>query len=522
MAYSAAAQSSANAREALPHDTSRMTFDVAIIGFGPTGAVAAGLLGQAGLRVFVADKSREVYDRPRALALDHEIMRILQQLDLAGTIEPFTAPFTASEYYGVDGQLIKRLDMVGPPYPLGYTPNLVFRQPPLEAALRQRVAALPNVEVALGEEVTGIAQDAGGVTLTLAAGRAVTSKYCIAADGASSPTRERLGLALDDLQFDEPWLVVDAVVNPTGLARLPQVSIQYCDPRRPCTYLVGVGNHRRWEISINPGEDPQQVTSDGAVWRLLSRWLEPDEARLWRQASYRFHALVAREWRRGRVFLAGDAAHQQPPFIGQGMCQGLRDAANLSWKLAAVLAGTAGEGLLDTYGAERSRHVRELTARIKAIGAIIGERDEAKARARDARLLAEAGGVIRTTTRQDIIPKLETGLLADTPAAGTLFPQPWIVRQGRRERLDRVEGCGWRLVLDAGRAAPPPETPGWLRAVSIGEGGLVEADGVLHDWFVRYGVVAAIVRPDHYVYATTVDASNLSRLIKGLADRLAA
>lgn len=497
-----------------------MTFDVAIIGFGPTGAVAAGLLGQAGLRVFVADRSAEVYDRPRAFALDHEIMRIFQQLDLAGTIESFTAPLTPSEYYGVDSQLIKRLDMVSPPYPLGYTPNLVFRQPPVEAALRRRVGALKNVEVALGQEVMGIAQDAESVTLTLAGGRTVTAKYCIAADGASSPTRARLGLALDDLQFDEPWLVIDAVVNPKGLARLPEVSIQYCDPRRPCTYLVGVGNHRRWEISINPGEDPQQVTGDGAVWRLLSRWLEPDEARLWRQAAYRFHALVARQWRQGRVFLAGDAAHQQPPFIGQGMCQGLRDAANLTWKLASVLKGEAGEALLDTYGVERSRHVRELTTRIKAIGAIIGERDEEKARARDKRLLEEAGGVVRTTPRQDIIPRLETGLISQTPGAGTLFPQPWVVDQGERVRLDTLTGAGWRLILDAARAPSGLAVPEWMRVIRIGQGGLGECDGVVRQWFARHAVAAAIVRPDHYVYATCADPAALTPLFNGLADSL--
>lgn len=497
-----------------------MIHDVAIIGFGPTGAVAAGLLGQAGRRVFVADKAKEVYDKPRAFALDHEIMRIFQQLGLAETIEPFTAPFSASEYYGVDRQLIKRLDMVKPPYPLGYTPNLVFRQPPVEAALRARVSSLPGVEVALGAEVTGVAQDAEGVVLTLADGRSVRAKYCIAADGASSPTREHLGLALDDLQFDEPWLVVDVRVNQRGMARLPDVSIQYCDPQRPCTYLVGVGEHRRWEISLLPHEDPHAVTRDEAVWRLLSRWLAPGEATLWRQASYRFHALVARDWRKGRVFLAGDAAHQQPPFIGQGMCQGLRDAANLAWKLDAVLGGRAGDALLDTYGAERSRHVRELTTRLKGIGAIIGERDEDRARARDARLLAEAGGAVRSTPRQDIIPKLEGGLISDTPAAGTIFPQPWIVEQGEQVRFDALAGTGWRLVVDAARAPPTLAAPDGMRVIRVGEGGLVEAEGVLRDWFARYGLWGAIVRPDHYVYAGLAGPEALTHELKGLAARL--
>src|SRR5690606_31037996 len=125
--------------------------------------------------------------------------------------------------------------------------------------------------------------------------------------------------------------------------------------------------HRRWEISLNPGEDPQEAATPEATWRLLSRWLTPEDGELWRQASYRFHALVARQWRLGRVFIAGDAAHQQPPFLGQGMCQGVRDVANLAWKLAAVVRGEVGgaaaEALLDSYGTERTAHVRALTTR---------------------------------------------------------------------------------------------------------------------------------------------------------------
>ena len=210
----------------------------------------------------------------------------------------------------------------------------------------------------------------------------------IACDGASSGTRQQLGIAFEDLVFDEPWLVVDLQVNNAALGKLPETAAQFCDPSRPTSFIIGPGNHRRFEIMLLPGEDPREMEEPAQVWRLLARWITPDDATLWRAASYRFHALVAQEWRRGRVFLAGDAAHQQPPFIGQGMCQGIRDVGNLVWKLDRVLKGQSGAELLDTYGEERSEHVRQLTTRIKAIGHVICERDPVAAEARDARILS--------------------------------------------------------------------------------------------------------------------------------------
>ncbi|MBC7770819.1 MAG: FAD-dependent monooxygenase, partial [Phycisphaerales bacterium] len=326
-----------------------------------------------------------------------------------------------------------------------------------------------------------------------------------------------------DLNFDAPWLDVDVLVNERGLAKLPDVSIQYCEPARPATYLIGPGNHRRWEIMLLPGEDLQEMVSDEHVWRLLSRWITPQDATLWRRASYRFHALVAREWRHGRVFIAGDAAHQQPPFTGQGMCQGIRDVANLSWKLQLALRGRAGDGLLDTYGAERSTHVRRYTAIIKGLGELICERDPDAARARDRRLLAEAGGKVETTPRQHLLPPLETGLLSPAahPANGTIFPQPRVRDGETTALLDSLAGTGFRLVLN-GRSPlsrlPHRDLIDLLDAtvISIGEppgvsGALhvAECDGVVQGWFERYGCSAAIVRPDHYVYGVAGSAEAL-------------
>jgi 3-(3-hydroxy-phenyl)propionate hydroxylase len=512
----------------MPSPARRDVCDVAVVGFGPSGAVAAALLGQAGLKTIVLDRARDIYDKPRAIALDHEILRVFQQIGVIDDVLPFVEPFTPSQYYGVDGQLIKRLTMVEPPYPLGYTPSNVFSQPPVEAALRRRVAQLPDVTVALGAEVTALAQDDDGVRLSVRGDdggeREVQARYVVGCDGASSRVRECSGLPLEDLAFDEPWLVVDVLVNERGLRKLPATSVQYCDPERPSTLVIGPKNHRRWEISLHEDEDPRLAATPARTWELLARWIGPDDGVLWRQASYRFHALVAERWRERRVFVAGDAAHQQPPFLGQGMCQGVRDVANLAWKLAAVLRGdvqgSAAQALLDSYGEERKAHVRELTTRIKSIGAVICERDPGRARERDARLLAETGGVVRDTPRQDVIPPLDRGWISPMPhpANGSLFPQPWLVREGACMRMDDLIGCGWRLVV-----VPPLDAPSvaGLDVLAIGAGAMVETEGVVARWMQRHRCLAALVRPDHYVYGVAADAPQRDALLREWAARRA-
>jgi 3-(3-hydroxy-phenyl)propionate hydroxylase len=396
----------------------------------------------------------------------------------------------------------------------------VFTQPPVERALRARVAQMPNVQVELGVTMRRIKPADDGVTLEItseAGTKQVRARYTIACDGGASTVRTQLEMLLEDLDFDEPWLVVDVRVNAQGLAKLPKTSVQYCEPQRPCTLVIGPGNHRRWEISLKPGEDPRQVATPEETWKLLARWITPADGELWRQASYRFHALVAREWRQGRVFLAGDAAHMQPPFLGQGMCQGVRDVTNLAWKLGAVLRGEvrgpAADALLDSYGAERKAHVRELTSRIKHVGSVICERDVAKARERDARLLAECGGVVKDTPRQDILPALETGLLSarPQPGRGALFPQPWLHAGGVRRRMDSVAGQGWRLVLAAAGGGACPSAWAGLRMVSLAE--TPEDEGVAAAWFARHGCVAALIRPDHYVYGCAAAHKDIGALL---------
>lgn len=496
-------------------------FDVVIVGFGPVGAIAACLFGQAGLRTLVIDSVAEIYDKPRAVALDHEIARVLQGLGLGEALAACAEPFTDSVYFGAQGQVIKRLTMLPPPHPQGWTPSMVFMQPKLEQAVRDHVRRYASVTVALGCTLTGLTQGPEGVTLTINGPKGeetIESRTLIGCDGASSTTRKLAGLGLTDLGFDEPWLVVDVLANEAGLAKLPKTSVQYCEPARPTTYVICTGNHRRWEFSLNPGEDPRAMAQPEAVWRLLSRWLTPDDATLWRSAAYRFHALVATEWRQGWVFLAGDAAHQQPPFLGQGLCQGIRDVANLGWKLIRVLHGQASPSLLDSYGHERGGHVRGLTGTIKKIGQLIGQRDPAAAAERDAHLIAEAGGDVQPQPRQDLMPALAEGYLgpAGQPGRGMLFPQPWLITPAGRVRMDDVAGRDFRLVTTALPGTGLDAAMGGLggRVIALGAGSSEEADGVATGWLAARNARFALVRPDHYVFGTAADEAGALALIE--------
>jgi 3-(3-hydroxy-phenyl)propionate hydroxylase len=515
------------------------TYDVAIVGYGPVGATLAALLGRSGLSVAVIEAQREIYDKPRAISIDHEALRILQRCGLTARLPELIGPHRGTHYLGVDGQLIRIFDPAPPPYRLGWSPNGTFIQPELEGALREAVARLPSVRVLSPCEATAVAPDEEGVTLTVRSdGKPETlrARYLVGCDGGNSFVRKQLDLPLEDLAYDEYWMVVDALLK--GDAELPPRAIQYCQPSRPATFVPGPKNLRRWEIRVLPGERPEEFASDENILRQLSRFVNRNVLTIWRTAVYRFHALVARRWRAGRCFIAGDAAHQMPPFLGQGLCSGVRDAANLAWKLDLVLRRGAQTSMLDTYETERKPHIRELVEITKAFGRVISELDPAAARKRDAEMEAQLKSGKAETVRQRFIPGLLDGIIdrdADSrpaKAAGTLFVQPRVKQPGGDALLEEVVGPGFLVVTRTGGSRD------WLTAdsrallqriggacVTIGgadggPGDLAETDGLFALWCRENDCEAAIVRPDRYVYGIANDAASLNRQIGAIGRQL--
>lgn len=527
-----------------------MDFDLIIIGLGPVGAVAANLAGEAGLRTLVLEKSLTVFDKPRAMGFDQEVMRIFGDLGLADKIAPYVMPYRPSEYRTTDSSVIRRIEAAEPPFQLGWAPNYVFMQPQMESILRDNLARLPSVTVKLGAQVDAVASGEDGASVTVVEAslessepRTYRSHYVLACDGGTSPIRMGLGLEMEDLDFDEPWLVVDVVLKDGCGATLPTTNVQYCEIERPCTFVVGPGQVRRWEFMINADETPAQVMEPSFVRRLISRWLDESEYDIWRASSYRFHALVLRQWRSDRVFFLGDAAHMTPPFLAQGMCQGIRDAANLVWKLTLVNRGAASPDLLDTYQAERLPHVKQTTLVTKSLGKVICERDPAVARDRDERLLEEISANPRGTVRQSLIPGLSAGLLSagnDGPR-GQLFPQPLVkTSDGRQCLLDQATGMTFRIAVeDRTDAAIIERMAEEWRALSdipvelvvIGTEPLTsgapsyayqDVEGVLVSWMQRHGCAVVIVRPDHCVYGGCRKVEDAAAMIRELAAALRA
>lgn len=474
--------------------------DVLIVGAGPTGVTLGLLLARSGVRTTIIDKAPDIYPLPRAAHIDHEIVRIFQALGLADAIMSTSRPARRYDFLTAGGEVLLRFDGMDRIGPGGWPASNMIHQPSLEEALRGAAASQDGLVIRRACTFVSCSADDDGVVCEVdsPAGReTIRARYLIGADGARSVVREAAGIGFDDLAFDEPWLVIDAIVH--DARRLPDINLQICDPARPTTCVVmGAGRHR-WEFMLRPGETPEDVLQDDFINTLLARWNVEGAISIERKAVYRFNAKVAERWRNGAILLAGDAAHLMPPFAGQGLCSGLRDAMNLAWKIAATLRD-GDDALLDTYQPEREPNVRAIIGMAMMMGRTVCITDPAAAAQRDAQMLAARaagaspdGGVH--------YPPISTGcILADAPGAGSYFPQP-VCDAASAMRLDDVLGPGAWLIT-----RQPFTAMRDLCVISLDDPRIAPFRDALDAWLSAHASDAVLVRPDRYVFGAGASA----------------
>ena len=484
--------------------------DVAIVGCGPTGAVLANLLGMAGLDVVVLEREPDVFALPRAAHFDGETMRVFQSIGLKDAARAISRPGNKGMHFlSASGQTLLVRRGIDQPGPHGDFDNWYFHQPELERALRAGLARFPRVGVRLRQEVVAVDDGPERACLRvrdLASGdeRVLNARYVVGCDGARSLVRRAIGGRSEDLGLHQPWLCLDLIM--AREVGLPEYTVQLCDPARPMTLVNMAGRRRRWEIMLMPGDDPLTIARPESVWPLLARWVTPADARIERAAVYTFHSVVAIGWRRGRLLIAGDAAHQTPPFLGQGMCAGVRDAANLAWKLALVLGGRAGEGLLDTYESERGPHVRTFIELAVKVGDVIQATDLAVAAERDRRF-AESGPEIFGFPVPQLGPGAHDG---GEPPVGSVFPQP---RLDDGRLLDDAIGPGYALLV--ARAARNDVREDSRSAIRLkGVAFLDDVGAGVSAWLAERGALAVLLRPDRYVAGLARDAAEIDVLLQ--------
>ena len=457
--------------------------DVTILGGGPVGCFLAVILSDMGVLNVVIDRDVAPYQLPRAIVMDDEIQRAFHDHGMGDWLQQNTEPLQRGDFVGPTNEVVIGADI--PPLGLqGVPPVVTHYQPDLDTMLRAE-AERRGSQVLWGRTAVDMVDSGSSVVTTLDTGETVESRWYVACDGASSWTRKHIGLTLEDLRFDQEWLVVDAELHEGAVVDLPRGVRQYCHKDRPFTFVQGVRRYRRWEFQVQENEDARQLNTEEGLWSLLQGMISPDTARLVRSAVYRFHAVVAPNMQEGNVFLAGDSAHQTPPFAGQGLNSGMRDALNLAWKLSFIKRGLATEKILDTYTTERAPHVRSTIAHAVDMGRLI---DQLGGRVSHGVDVESGYGGTRPS------PHIEQGIVfGDDPRVGHQF---WF--HPHVSSAVRAQGASFAVVTQV-----PIELPDTLQR--IGAQLVIAPESV-------QGAYAVVVRPDRYVAAVAHDANQLNRV----------
>lgn len=457
--------------------------DVTILGGGPVGCFLAVILSDMGVSNVVIDRDVAPYQLPRAIVMDDEIQRAFHDHGMGDWLQQNTEPLQRGDFVGPTNEVVIGADI--PPLGLqGVPPVVTHYQPDLDTMLRAE-AERRGSQVLWGRTAVDMVDSGSSVVTILDTGETVESRWYVACDGASSWTRKHIGLTLEDLRFDQEWLVVDAELHEGAVVDLPRGVRQYCHKDRPFTFVQGVRRYRRWEFQVQENEDARQLNTEEGLWSLLQGMISPDTARLVRSAVYRFHAVVAPNMQEGNVFLAGDSAHQTPPFAGQGLNSGMRDALNLAWKLSFIKRGLATEKILDTYTTERAPHVRSTIAHAVDMGRLI---DQLGGRVSHGVDVESGYGGTRPS------PHIEQGIVfGDDPRVGHQF---WF--HPHVSSAVRAQGASFAVVTQV-----PIELPDTLQR--IGAQLVIAPESV-------QGAYAVVVRPDRYAAAVAHDANQLNRV----------
>ncbi len=521
-------------------------YDVAIVGYGPTGLVLASLLGQAGHRVVVLERFPTLYGLPRLTHIDAETARIITVVGDVDRALRDSSPISSGQMVNGKGRLLVDI-AAGSSSSMIFFDHISIYQPDIEEAIHERICTFPNVHVYQGWEIIELQEEPDSVRLTAqqrtkdtrverddqdTARLHIAARYVIGADGANSFVREAVGISRTDFGFNERWLNVDTARKHL-LGPEFERTMQFCDPKRGHMFMPIGTKRERFEFALLPGEDTQAMERSEVAWKFLSHYhgLGADDVEILRQVVYTFECQLATQWKRGHVLLAGDAAHTMPPYLGQGACSGMRDAANLAWKLDLVLTGRAHPALLDSYEAERKPHVSALMKAALTLGKVANTHNHLSAFLRDQAFR------FHLVPPPPPFPTLHAGVLSSgshgsqSTVVGSVPPQGHIAHDGTSGRFDDLVGYRFALVARRNPSAAlgidritflkklgcavltlSPDGDNMVMAID-------DLDGVYTRYLDTLGAEAFLVRPDFVLFGVSA-INGMPALVEDLSEQL--
>ena len=479
-------------------------FDCVIVGFGPVGALLSLFLSKQNLKVAIIDKNKEIYPLPRAIHFDEEIMRIFQMIGLSEKISSIARIGTKGMHFVDDNNNLlmvrKGSERVGDQ---GWQKSWYFHQPELEKVLRKEVKSSKLVKCYLGFQAKSIKQDDCEVQLTCVENNnkkelCLKSRFLIGCDGANSIVGSYIGGETIDYGLKEKYLVVDLKVDNRfkKVNDLPDYTVQHCSLKRPATRCYISKKRRRWEIKVLPSDKENEIKKEKNIWKFLNKWIDKRCGYIERAEIYTFKSTIKKNWFKGRVFLAGDSAHLSPPFLGQGMCAGVRDVASLSWRLHCYLKQGFPKSILKSYQTERLPHVKKFIQLATECGRIMS----------DPKINLKTNKKGNTKLFDFPRPRLEHGFFKRSELSGTLLPQFIEKNVKTDERLK------YNFILLSRVPGQQKLSHNLKRFVKT-----IKASGEIRNWMENNGQLAVLIRPDKYIFSGAKNEIEVSDLLEHLS-----